>query len=105
MLVKTLRNYNSISRYLIYGLCDRQGAIRYIGRSSSGIDRPQKAKIKAKRGRTLKDRWIRSLNGRYRIVVLEECDDFPETHSREIHWIAEGRRLGWRLLNSSAGGK
>lgn len=88
----------------------RDGAWRYIGKSSSGMKRPKAHG----RSSTLKveshfpvHRWIeklRRLGHEYQILVLEETtkDQLAEA---ECEWIAEARRQGVDLLNLTDGGE
>lgn len=100
------------SKHLIYGLRDpRDGAIRYVGKSTSGMRRPRQHSKRASSERTHKSAWIRQLRDlglEYEIVVLEqlgsECSK-DTINAREIFWIALGREsLGERLTNITAGG-
>lgn len=102
----------SASKHLIYGLRDpRDGAIRYVGKSSTGMKRPKAHSKRAASEQTHKAAWIRKLQAaglQYEIVVLEQLgDDCSKDliNAREIAWIALGREaLGDRLTNGSDGG-
>ncbi len=99
------------SQFLIYGLRDPQDGIRYVGRSCSGLTRPHdhaRPGYLRREKNTAKRRWIEGLTARgaaYEVVVLEEVTSSEELSDREIAWIAEGRRLGWPLLNRTPGGE
>lgn len=98
-----------VSAYLVYGLTDpTTAAIRYIGKSSAGLERPREHVGKIGRETTHKANWIRVLlqaGAMYGIRVLEECSDFDQAAQAEIRWIAEGRRAGWPLTNLTDGGE
>lgn len=54
-----------------------------------------------------KSHWINKViaeGGEVCIRLLETCDDFDQD-AREIHWIAECRKLGHKLTNMSDGGE
>src|ERR1700690_2202204 len=98
---------------LIYALTDpRSGDIRYVGRSSSGLTRPQQhlapAGLAADTGH--KANWIRELvrlGFKPGIVVLEHlADDCTEDAliAAEIRWIANYKPQG-RLTNMTDGGE
>jgi hypothetical protein len=94
------------SMYLIYGLVDpRTDAIRYIGRSSSGIRRPNQHRNCKEVN--YKGHWIRELESTgtsFNITVLEYVELQTDLNVREIHWIAYGRAAGWPLTNATDGG-
>lgn len=96
---------------LVYGLTDpRTGGIRYVGRSSTGLARPR-AHFKALESETdlsHRVRWLRVLQRlglSYGIIILEHCRNKDHLYEAEERWILAGRRLGWELTNSTAGGK
>lgn len=100
-----------MSRFLIYALVDpRHGKARYIGKSCSGMKRPDShAKPGTLRRDTnpAKKRWIEELAAlglKYEIVILEELTEFAGLNERERWFIAEARRLGTTLLNMTDGG-
>jgi len=93
---------------IVYGLIDpKNEAVRYIGKSMQGLRRPRAHSMpKFLNDETPKTRWIRKLqlDGRtYGIVVLETVSDSADLFDVEAFWIAQGRSLGWRLLNLSGG--
>lgn len=98
-----------LSKHLIYALLDpRNGEIRYVGKSSSGLQRAQShgGPKRLAKDDTHKGRWIRVLveqGLRYQIRVLEEttAEDLARA---EVDWIARGRALGWNLTNVTDGG-
>jgi hypothetical protein len=100
---------NTVSRTrLIYGLVDpRSGALRYVGRSLSGLRRPrqhwQPRHVRAVRSHTAN--WVRELVAlglRPDVELLEiEPDDVVEA---EQFYIAYFRSLGCRLTNHTKGG-
>ena len=98
-----------MSRFLVYALkCPMCGAVRYIGKSSSGMARPKAHKNPSMlRGKTHRTNWIRSLKAQglsYIIAVLETVDNKEALNASEIRWIAHGRAQGWRLTNHTDGG-
>jgi len=99
-------------KYIIYALVDpRDNQIRYIGRSSSGLGRPQYHMSKRTLQKsTLKvHNWIKGLLNkdlRPVVSVLEEWDttDYVVLDTAEIKWIKYYRELGCRLTNMTDGG-
>lgn len=109
-------------RYIIYGLRDpRNGEIRYIGQSSTGLSRPKghssdSNMLKYKHLYVV--RWLNKLKADgfvAEIVILEDLTkdvdgkhDTEKTktlNDAEIKWIAIGRQaLGKRLTNCTEGG-
>lgn len=98
-----------MSRFLVYGLADpRTGVVRYIGKSSYGLERPKEHVHKAGRERTHKAAWVRSLKRiglRPEIRVLEDVPDRSDLDIVEAFWIAQGKGLGWPLTNIAPGGR
>jgi hypothetical protein len=99
--------------HLIYGLIDpRTRFIRYIGKSSSGPNRPkQHARTTLPNTKptstTHCQRWIHSLQKlqlSFEIVILEVLDGQASLDEAECWWIAFGRACGWRLTNHHEGG-
>ena len=98
---------------IIYGLFDPRRPlllweVRYLGRSSTTPTKRLYGHLAtARKGtRTPVNYWIRKLlaeNITPHIHTLETTDN-AVSGKREIAWIAEGRRQGWRLLNVSDGG-
>jgi len=95
-------------KFLIYGLVDpRDGCLRYIGKSSSGLARPMEHRRPSKQGLGYKGRWIRDLYSMgltFSVVVLQELPDKGILNQAEIHWIAYFRALGCKLTNLTDGG-
>jgi hypothetical protein len=107
--------------FIIYGLVDPDSKeIRYIGRSSSGLARPQKHLLDVKGPPTPKRQWLKTLAPRgYEIVVLEILQkpfekgslcwwnlqrNMNALNDAECWWIAFGRASGWQLTNETDGG-
>lgn len=95
---------------LIYGLVDpRTLEVRYVGRSSSGLQRPAlhgAASVLAK-DKSHKARWIRELLSEgitYEIRILEFCHSLEALIEAEERWIWAGFRLGWPLTNGTFDG-
>jgi len=101
-----------MKKFLVYVLVDpRTGAPRYVGRSSSGLRRPRRhihdSELRACEG-THKARWIRQLKRlglRYSIDVIYASDVDIALSEAEVFWIAELRRRGFDLTNSTDGGE
>lgn len=99
------------SPFLIYALVDPDSKLpRYIGRSSSGLKRPQHYFSTAvlKKETSHKSNWILSLfrKGKKPIVhVLEYFECSSELNDAECFWIAQGRGIGWPLTNLTKGGE
>ena len=100
---------------VIYGLFDPRRPlhlweVRYIGQTTMHPEERLSAQIgEATRStpRRPVGKWLRKLTaaGIRPTVVALEADDDSEIDAREIAWIAEGRRQGWRLLNVVDGGR
>jgi hypothetical protein len=94
---------------IIYGLVDPNlNKIRYVGRSSSGLWRPNAHRHPSRlsKGKTYCDRWIRKLlaDGQdYSVVVLETA--VVDLNTREKYWVAYGKEQGWPLTNTTNGGQ
>lgn len=102
------------SRFLIYSLVDPlNGETRYVGRSSSGLNRPF-AHWKNRNMRERRDpvhNWTRSLLVKGlvpEIIVLQYVEGHHDVNDElnrlEVEWIAKFRKDGARLLNLSDGG-
>ena len=97
------------SKYLIYGLVDpRDGNIRYIGKSCSGLNRPKNHnKPSNLKANTHKVHWIKNLlfeGSKPRIVIIEEFDNPEVLDAAEQKWIAHYKSIGADLTNSDNGG-
>lgn len=97
-------------KYIIYGLVDpRSHIIRYIGKSTSGLRRPQRSlSPSSSRTKTHKNNWIRSLReiGLVPdIVVLSEYDNPECLGDMEKVAISKFRADGYSLTNSTDGGE
>lgn len=99
-------------QFLVYGLRDpRTQAIRYVGRSSSGLNRPKQHWLASRnyhsKSKTHRACWLRDLatHGlRCEIVVLQTCTSIAEVSEAERFWIALGRPAG-TLTNHTDGGE
>lgn len=102
-----------VGKYLIYGLIDpRDGQLRYVGRSSSGLKRPQSTQRKALKGfegnKTYKVFWLKELASvglKPEIEVIEGHSSIAELGDSEIFWIAYFKSIGCRLTNTTVGGE
>jgi hypothetical protein len=103
-----------MDKNVVYALTDPQGLVRYVGKSTSGLNRPREHARLAQVSRdgrffdqTHKARWIRSLQRRglsYGIVVLFASPVSIGLEDAERFWIAESRRRGFSLTNLTLGG-
>lgn len=99
----------TVGAALIYALIDpRNGATRYIGKSTSGMRRPREHAYYARHGSPQYcERWVRQLQSLglvYEIVVLEEVGGMDRLGMREKWWIAFARAWGCSLTNLTDGG-
>jgi len=93
----------------VYALVDpRTLLVRYIGQSSTGMDRPREHACPSRlKRRTHKSAWIKSLAKvglRYVIAVLETVDSIDRLNDCETWWMMFGRALGWDLTNHAPAG-
>jgi hypothetical protein len=101
------------AKFLIYGLVDpRDGQLRYVGKSSSGLKRPRsewRNALAGHEGRGRKVCWIKNLLKAglelYGVVVIQEFDDDGILGQAERFWIAYFRQIGCRLTNDTDGGE
>lgn len=98
-------------KYIIYGLVDpRNGELRYIGKSSSGLLRPRKhwnPRCMRNDKNTHKVRWVQQLlniNLIPDVLVLEIYSTHDELLDAETELIQYYRALGCRLTNIRLGG-
>lgn len=109
-MASALWNRGKVGRHLIYALRDpRDGSVRYIGKSSFGIERCKQhgAPAAMRKDRTHKGAWIRSLHRlglSYVTDILMVLPDGDGLNDAEMRWIAEARELGWPLTNHTDGG-
>jgi hypothetical protein len=99
-----------MGRFLIYALHDpRSGELRYIGKSSNGLQRPRSHVYpNENRQRSHRAHWIKALLAeglRPEIVVLEEYENGDGLAEMEQLAIAHYRSMGFRLTNQTAGGE
>jgi len=86
-------------RELIYALCS-DGTPHYVGKSLRGVERAHAHLMPSARGRVAE--WARGRNVEIRVLEYVTADTASE---RERWWIAQGRKLGWPLLNIKNGGE
>src|SRR5438552_2383132 len=96
-------------KFLIYALCDpRDNAIRYIGKSSNGLRRPQAHRYPSARiDGTHRAKWLQALHLlglRATIEIVEVCSAIS-LNEAERFWIEEFRREGCKLTNHCDGGE
>lgn len=99
-----------MSRFVVYALLDpRTRAVRYVGKSSSGMRRPRRHAVEARGGgKTHCDRWVRQLQAsgfEYGIIILEDSGAGADLSARERWWIAFARAWGCALTNLTDGGE
>lgn len=101
-----------LSRFLIYGLADpRNGQLRYVGKSTSGLLRPRSHASPSnlrRSGNRHSANWIRQLQGlglKYEVVIIEETQEKAGLAEQEKFWIAYFRFVGCDLTNATAGGE
>lgn len=90
----------------IYGLTDPEtDEIRYIGKSIRPTERVNNHMNE--KSNCHRSHWLQSLKAKGQwpgLVILEMISGaWPWQHS-ERHWIAHGRKMGWRLTNNTSGG-
>lgn len=96
------------SRYIVYALVDpRDGQVRYVGKSATGMKRPNEYRYLCGAEKTYKANWIRQLlmlGLDYEVVVLERLATKDQLPFAEKKWIAALRFAGARLTNMTDGG-
>lgn len=97
------------NKYLIYGLLDPfTNELRYIGRSSNGIQRPRNHFIPSKlKEFNYKNNWIKSVINKGKkpiIFVIEYLNSSNLLNDSEQFWIAYFKGLGCKLTNLTVGG-
>lgn len=87
----------------IYALhCPDSGEIRYVGRSKNIANRVKRHLSLKTKEKTHYGNWIRSLDEKPTVSILEITDD---TVRREVFWIRELRSQGADLVNTGSGGE
>lgn len=103
-------NKKKPNKHLIYGLIDPiTDELRYIGRSSSGLNRPRQhlAPCNFETQISYCHNWVKSLikqGIRPQIIVIEEFLDASGLNDAEQFWISYFKGLGSRLTNLTDGG-
>lgn len=91
------------SRFLVYGLIDpRNGELRYVGKSCSGMKRPRQLHHAYCRN------WensLRKISLKPEVVVFEEILEESELSDVERFWVANFKFLGADLTNLTEGGE
>lgn len=99
------------SQYLIYSLCDPiTYEIRYIGLSTSGLDRPKSHTLPSciKKSKTKNNNWIKSLlNQGFKpiIQVIQYLPNKIDVYECEKYWIKYFKDRNANLNNHSDGGE
>lgn len=93
--------------FAVYGLHLGDGAFRYVGYTSKGVETRLRGHRLASRSTATQpvNRWMRKV-GPDRVVARTLCGALTADDVRlaEIWWIAELRSLGYDLLNCTRGG-
>ena len=94
---------------LIYGLIDpRTLLVRYVGRSTTGMQRPENRRLPSfRRDNDFTRAWLSELTAlglRFEIAVLQ-YSTLASIKNDEKWWIAFGRMCGWPLTNLAGGGE
>lgn len=91
----------------IYALLEPEtGEPRYVGKSIRPVERLSNH-VNEPPSNCHRSHWIQSLKARGlrpTMVILETLEGAWPWQEAERHWIAKGRRLGWRLTNNTDGG-
>jgi hypothetical protein len=99
------------TKHLVYGLIDpRTNELRYVGKSSRGLSRPNFHRTNAGRcGRTHKHYWLRQLHRETglvpSVIILATCETEAEAFAAERKLISTFRELGLPLVNITDGGE
>ena len=103
------RKLAPVSKFIIYGLTEPDGNIRYVGLSRCGLLRVKQHGYPSAVARQRPCAcWIRSLRARgldYGWTVLERCLDATRLPDAEQRWIRQLREAGADLLNCTDGGE
>lgn len=99
------------NRYVIYVLIDpRTSQVRYVGKSFSGLRRPQRhwRRCELVKDLTYKGNWIRELVAEGLVPTVEIVEEFPTAEpldAAEVRWINHHRAAGAPLTNLAEGGR
>lgn len=91
---------------VVYGICDLEGNVRYIGQTRSALKVRLKFHFKKPSGRI--GQWLaaETLAGRKASVAqMRVLEPSGQWDVDEVLWIERGKALGWRLLNQTRGGR
>jgi hypothetical protein len=88
----------------IYGLCDHEGRLRYIGRTKGRPrSRAREHWLAARYPRStinmLMRTWLTSLTVPPQVILLDETDDYRLACRLEAAYIGLYRALGCKILN------
>lgn len=96
--------------YIVYGLYEPNGSLRYIGYTSKTLKERLKTHLGVI-GRTEETHhracWLRSLRStgvKPTILELDRSTDLEEILQKEIYWIDYYRNAGVNLVNTASGG-
>lgn len=87
----------------IYGLFDKSGALRYIGKANDPAKRLGGHMRDSRRRNTPLYCWIRK-NGQPEMRILHDCGEGEDWRNVERQLIADARADGAKLLNVADGG-
>lgn len=95
------------SRFLVYALHRDDSSRVYVGKSTSGMRRPNghayPSSMKNNQRLPLY-RWLAKYDSKYRISILEECSK-DTLSDAEIFYISYFKSIGMKLLNCTRGGE
>lgn len=98
-----------MSKLFVYLLCHPDSLSVYVGKSSSGLERPRSHRSPSNLKRKVPVAyWVNKLlsHGKmYEIVILEQCADRVALADAERFYIAYFRTIGMHLLNLTDGGE
>lgn len=86
--------------YKVYGLCKKDGEIRYVGRTCTDISLRAHQHI-YKRHKLRDKKFAKWLTGDLFYVILDTSRDFDRSVRMEAFWIAHYSRIGARLFNKA----
>lgn len=92
-----------INIYCVYILKDELGDIRYVGISNNPDRRLHEHKHKIT-PKTYKDYWVRSIDYKIEMEIIEKNLDNKTARQREIFYVEYYKNLGCRLTNTTHGG-
>lgn len=97
------------SVYILSDPRDLHGAVRYVGKTSKGLEHRLRMHVKPGQLKdpSHKNHWVKSLLAAGVKPVIEEVEVFDNKdalNEGERYWISQFRALGFKLTNSTEGG-